>query len=189
MLITISPEPRSPSSESALGNGILGRWEFSLTSAVRTARPATRAAHSFFKFGAYALNVLPSGFRFLDGNNPADPFIACEWRNILPFSPRRRVRCEGFSQIRWHTVQPASGDRFLGHGFYSTSLPAGRRPASRTPPQSEPAGSAAAVKNKLLPSEGNGPSGSKGNSFVPLPRMQKRRYYPARAPEVLSRTP
>jgi len=45
-------------------------------SAVRTAWPATRPAHSFFKFRAYTLNVLPSGFRFLDGDNPADPLIA-----------------------------------------------------------------------------------------------------------------
>jgi hypothetical protein len=56
-----------------------------LISAVRTAWPATRPAHSFLKFRAYPLNVLPSGFRFLDGENPADPLIAREWRNILPF--------------------------------------------------------------------------------------------------------
>jgi hypothetical protein len=39
-------------------------------------------------FRAYPLNVLPSGFRFLDGDYPADPLIAREWRNILPFCPR-----------------------------------------------------------------------------------------------------
>jgi hypothetical protein len=31
--------------------------------------PAIRPAHSFLKFRAYSLNVLPSGFRFLDGDN------------------------------------------------------------------------------------------------------------------------
>jgi hypothetical protein len=36
----------------------------------------------FFKFRAYALNVLLSGFRFLDGDNPANPLIASERRNI-----------------------------------------------------------------------------------------------------------
>ena len=66
-------------------------------SAVRTARPATGPARSFFKFRAYTLNVLPSGFRFLDGDNPADPLIAREGRNILPFCPRGRVRNENFS--------------------------------------------------------------------------------------------
>jgi hypothetical protein len=41
--------------------------------------------------------VLPSGFRPLDGDDPADPFIAREWRNILPFCSRRGVRNENFS--------------------------------------------------------------------------------------------
>src|SRR5579862_8024956 len=70
------------------------QWEYSLVSfvsAVRTARPATRPAHSFLELRAYTLNVLSSGFRFLDGDGPADPFIAREWRNILPFCPRGRV--------------------------------------------------------------------------------------------------
>ena len=49
-------------------------------SAVRTAWPATRPAHSFFKFRAYALNVLSSDLRLLDGDHPADPLIAREGR-------------------------------------------------------------------------------------------------------------
>jgi hypothetical protein len=92
-----------------------------LISAVRTAWPATRPAHSFIKFRAYPLNVLPSGFRFLDGDHPADPLIAREWRNILPFCHCHRVRNENLSQIRRYTVYRARGDSFLGHGFHSTS--------------------------------------------------------------------
>ena len=68
-----------------------------LISAVRTAWPATRPAHSFLKLCTYPLNVLPSGFRFFDGDNPADPLIAREWRNILPLCPRHRVRNENVS--------------------------------------------------------------------------------------------
>ena len=71
------------------------RFLFSL-SPVRTTWPATRPTHSFFKLRAYPLNVLPPGFRFLYGGYPADPFIACEWRNILPFCTRSRVRNEDF---------------------------------------------------------------------------------------------
>ena len=71
--------------------------KYGIISAVRTAWPATRPAHSFFKFRAYPLNVLPSGLRILDGDNPANPLIAREWRNILPLCPRRRVRNENFS--------------------------------------------------------------------------------------------
>jgi hypothetical protein len=68
-----------------------------LISAVRAAWPATRPAHSFFKFRAYALNVLLSGFRFLDGDNPADPLIPRERRNVLPFCASGRVRNENLS--------------------------------------------------------------------------------------------
>ena len=94
----------------------------SLTSAVRTAWPATRPAHSFLKFRAYPLDVLPSSFRFLDRDNPANPLIACQWRNILPFCPCHRVRNENLSQIRWYAVYRARRERFPGHGFHSISL-------------------------------------------------------------------
>ena len=90
-------------------------------SAMRTAWPATRPAHSFLEFRAYPLNVLPSGFRFLDGDNPADPLIARQRRNILPFCPSHRVRSEGFPQVRWNAVYRTSGDCFLAHGFHFTS--------------------------------------------------------------------
>ena len=68
-----------------------------LFSAVRTAWPVTRSAHSFLEFCAYLLNVLTSGFRFVDGDNPADPLIACQRGDILPFCPRGWVRNENFS--------------------------------------------------------------------------------------------
>src|SRR5262249_19188223 len=69
---------------------LLSRVDFRLvgqvdSSAVRTAWPATRPAHSFLQLRAYPLDVLLSGFQFLDRNNPADPLIACEWRYVLPF--------------------------------------------------------------------------------------------------------
>jgi hypothetical protein len=86
-----------------------------------TAWPATRPAHSFLKFRAHPPNVLLSGFRFLNGDNPADPLIAREWRNVLPLSARHRVRSEGFSQIRRNAVYRASGDGFLAYPFHSIS--------------------------------------------------------------------
>ena len=93
-----------------------------LFSAVRTAWPAARSAHSFLKFRAYPLDVLPSSFCFLDRDNPANPLIACQWRNILPFCPCHRVRNENLSQIRWYAVYRARRERFPGHGFHSISL-------------------------------------------------------------------
>jgi hypothetical protein len=86
-----------------------------LFSAVRTAWPATRSAHSFLEFRTYPLNVLPSSFWLLDGDNPADPLIAREWRNVLPFCPSNGIGNENLSQIRWYIVYRARGDRFLAH--------------------------------------------------------------------------
>ena len=86
-----------------------------LFSAVRTAWPATRPAHSFFQFRAYPLDVLSSGFRFLDGDNPADPLITREWRNVLPFCPSSGIGNESLSQIRRYLVHRARGERFLAH--------------------------------------------------------------------------
>jgi hypothetical protein len=84
-------------------------------SPVRTAWPATRPAHTFLQFRAHPLNVLPSGFRFLDGDDPADPFIARERCNILPLCPRHRVRKEDLPQIQWNSVYRTRGDCFFAH--------------------------------------------------------------------------
>ncbi len=54
-----------------------------LFSAVRTAWPATRSAHSFLEFRAYPLYVLSSGLRFLDGDNPADPLISLRASGVM----------------------------------------------------------------------------------------------------------
>ena len=97
------------------------RHRDSLILTVRTAWPATRPPHSFLEFRAHALDVLPSSFRFLDGDDPADPLIAREWRNILPPLPRHRIGNENLPQIWRYAVYRASGDRFPGHGFHSTS--------------------------------------------------------------------
>ena len=75
-----------------LGSAFLGLlWQAVLTSAVRAAWPTTRPAHSFLKFRTHTLDVLSSSFRFLDRDNPANPLIARQWRNILPFCPRHLV--------------------------------------------------------------------------------------------------
>jgi len=96
-----------------------GPWRRILKSylTMRATRPAARPSHSLFKLRSGPLNVLPSGFRFLDRDNPADPFIARERRNVLPCCPRLRVRNEGLSQIRWHFMYDAARDCFSFHGF------------------------------------------------------------------------
>jgi hypothetical protein len=43
---------------------------------VNTAIPTARSANSFLKFCTHPFNMLPSGFRLLNGDGPAYPFIA-----------------------------------------------------------------------------------------------------------------
>jgi hypothetical protein len=59
--------------------------------AVRATRPTAWSTHAFFKLRARPLNMLSSGFRLLDGDNPAYPFVAGKRRNILPCRSRRWV--------------------------------------------------------------------------------------------------
>jgi hypothetical protein len=60
-----------------------------LISTMRATGPAAGPTHSFFELRARSLDVLLSGFRFLDGNNPANPFVARQRCNVLPCCPRR----------------------------------------------------------------------------------------------------
>ncbi len=112
------------------GSEAHGLYKDKLTAlAMRATGPTTRPAHSFLKLRAHSLDVLPSGFRLLDGENPADPFIAREWRNILPCRSRRWVRSKDLSQISWHFVYHTSGEMpsgrqvlFFGHTFILLNL-------------------------------------------------------------------
>lgn len=88
---------------------------------MRATRPATRPAYSFFQLRAHSLDVLHSGFRLLDGDNPADPFIAGERGNVLPLCQRGGVGNQGFSQIRWQAMDHACGE-LCCHGITLRSL-------------------------------------------------------------------
>ena len=76
---------------------------------MRTTRPATRPAHSLFQLRAHPLDVLPSCLRLLDGDRPADPFIARQRSNILPLLPRRRVGNQRLPQILRHAMHHPGG--------------------------------------------------------------------------------
>lgn len=59
-------------------------------STMNTAGPTTRPARSFYKLRTRPLDPVASRPRFLSGDDPADPLIAREWRNIFPRCSRRR---------------------------------------------------------------------------------------------------
>ena len=82
---------------------------------MNAACPTTGSAHSFFELRAYPLDMLPSCFRFLDGDGPAYPFVACERGEIFPRRQRSRVSGENFLQIRRHLMHRTVGDSFFGH--------------------------------------------------------------------------
>lgn len=79
---------------------------------MRAAGPAAGAAHSFFQLLYGPPNVLLARLHFLDGDNPADPFIACQGRNILPRGKRRLVGSKHLPQIFWHTMHYTARNSF-----------------------------------------------------------------------------
>lgn len=51
---------------------------------MRAARPATRATFAVSDVITNSLDVLFSGFRFLDRDRPTDPLVASQWRQVIP---------------------------------------------------------------------------------------------------------
>jgi len=93
-------------------------------SAVWATGPATGAAHSFFQFGEHTLDMLLSGFRLLDGDDPADPLIPREGRDVFPFFARRRIGKQSLPQIWRHTMHRPTRGRSLRHPTTPAQRPA-----------------------------------------------------------------
>lgn len=74
------------------------------------ADPAARAPHSLFELGRYSIDMFFSRFCLLDGNNPANPFIARERCQALPCCKRLGIGCQGFSQIGRQFVCDTTGN-------------------------------------------------------------------------------
>lgn len=53
---------------------------------------------------------MPPCLIFLDGDGPADPFVACEWRYVFPRRPCLRVGCERGPEISREIMYHSSGD-------------------------------------------------------------------------------
>ncbi len=66
--------------------------------------PAARSAHARGEFGDSFFDTDNSRFRFFAGGNPADPFSACEWRDVVPDCLCFWRSGEGFSQIGWQAM-------------------------------------------------------------------------------------
>ena len=62
----------------------LHRWAYRFVRTMDAAYPATGPTHSFFEFRNHSLNMFISCFLLLDCYSPADPLVACQWREVFP---------------------------------------------------------------------------------------------------------
>ena len=89
------------------------------SSAMRTPRPTTRSAHAFPHFIETDLYAAVPGLVLLSGCDPADPLIACEWRNGRPHIRDNRVGLDRSAEVCRHAVYCTGGDRLSGHSSES----------------------------------------------------------------------
>ena len=73
--------------------------------AMRTARPATGTAFTCFKFLDRALDSAAARCSLFSRDDPTNPFVPRQRRQILPGRSRCRIRTEDFAEVRRGLVQ------------------------------------------------------------------------------------
>jgi hypothetical protein len=99
-----------------------GGYRERFTSAMRTSGPTTRSAHAFSHFIKTGFYTAVPGVVFLSGCHPANPLIACQWRNAPPYTRDNCVRLNRFAKVCRHPVHCTGSDRLSGHGFRSLQV-------------------------------------------------------------------
>src|SRR3989344_340451 len=89
---------------------------------MNTTDPTARPAHSAFQLRECLLDSYSPRLRFLARDNPANPFVARERRNIFPHSECFRRRGKGLPQILRQFVYCSGGDFY--HSCILPTLPA-----------------------------------------------------------------
>ena len=69
------------------------------------ADPAAWTALSFQEFGDRSLDMLFSGLLFFDRCYPADPFVARERRQVIPFFQRARIGSQSLPHVCGHGMR------------------------------------------------------------------------------------
>lgn len=77
---------------------------------MRAAGPAARPPHPFFELRAHPFDMLPSCLIFLDGDGPADPFVARKRRHVFPCRPCLRIGRKRPSEISREVMYNSFGD-------------------------------------------------------------------------------
>ena len=91
--------------------------------AVRTSSKAARPALPFQHIFVDALDVRAPRLRFFHRCRPADPLIASEWREVVPYSKYRRRRYQSFPQICRYGVHYSCRYPFIHRMFLTVSRP------------------------------------------------------------------
>jgi len=73
--------------------------------AMRATRPTTRSSHSFAHFINANFDASLSGFGFLGGTNPTNPFVASQWGERFPKSIRQAISDDCFLKVIWKFVR------------------------------------------------------------------------------------
>jgi len=76
--------------------------------AMRAARPTTRPSQSFVHFINANSDASFSGFGFLCGTNPTNPFVAGQWSKCFPKGIRQTIGYNCLLKVIWKLVQYAS---------------------------------------------------------------------------------
>lgn len=79
--------------------------------------PATRSALALLEVRAHPFDPLEPGAFHFCVLNPANPFIAREGSDVLPYRQRLAVGKQGFLQVRRDVMHDAGGYFLLGHKF------------------------------------------------------------------------
>ena len=82
---------------------------------MRATGPAARAAHSAFKLGECLFDTDIPRLRFFAGDDPANPFVARERRDVVPYRFRRRCLNQGLLPIIRHCMYRPTGDLVFAH--------------------------------------------------------------------------
>jgi hypothetical protein len=87
---------------------------------VRTSGPATRLPFSVLQIFQHPFNMFYSRFTFFYDGNPADPFIALNRREVIPFHHIVGIGCQCFLHITRHLMQNTIGN-FNCHSLFLAS--------------------------------------------------------------------
>ena len=96
---------------------------------MNAAGPTAGPAHSAFELRESFSDTDTPRLGFFAGDDPADPLVPRERRNVFPQRSYFRGRNNGLSQILRHLVYDATGKRLFDHVWHFTKslMPAGNR--------------------------------------------------------------